>query len=522
MRSMKQSLKSIQGLSGQKSVCYADLCMFPHVHLPLGFKTPKFEKYDGYGDPIAHLKRNCNQLRGAGGKEELLMTYFRESLIGIASEWYMDQAMSCWYIWDDLARDFVRQFQYNIDIALDRNSLTNLKKKSSESFREYAIKWREHASRVKPSMDEIEMVTIFLQAQEADYFQNMMSTMGKSLAEAIKISEMVENGLKTDRILRQSAIRATSQAIQGGSGGVAKGKKKEEISMAGSGARKHRTPRSLFLERTPQHYYPHQDVTYAPQPYTVMKAQSYIRPQQQANRNQAPFSRNQPPYQNHYNPRSPQNNFHPREPPKRPDFTLIGETYSSLLPKLVQMGLLQPVPQTRQNPVSLAYRAGTRCAYHLGEEGHDTDDCWTLKRAVENLIEQRKVVLRDKDIPNVTNNPLSAYNNGPVIGMICEDKEFDPALKAIIAIADGAYVIWGPINPPRLSEPVVIGRASQKPMMDPTVVPWNYNKSVVTHKGKEISGEVKENNPAEKYFNLEEVNNATRKRFPSKKPVSAE
>jgi len=89
-------------------------------------------------------------------------------------------------------------------------------------------------------------------------------------------------------------------------------------------------------------------------------------------------------------------------------------------------------------------------------------------------------------------------------------------------VPKGAYVMRGPINPPRLSEPVVIGRAPQKPMTDPTAVPWNYNKMVVTYKGKVISGEVQENNPVEKYSNLEEVNNATRKRFPSKKPVSAE
>ncbi|XP_070031401.1 uncharacterized protein [Nicotiana tomentosiformis] len=176
MKSLEQSLKNMQGLNGQKSVSYFDLCMFPHVHLPIGFKTPKFEKYDGHGDPISHLKRYCNQLRGAGGKEELLMAYFGESLMGIVSEW---------------------QFQYNIDIAPDRNSLTNFKKKTVESFREYAIKWREPAARVKPPMDETEMVNVFLQAQEADYFQNMMSTMGKPFAEAIKIGEMVENGLKT-------------------------------------------------------------------------------------------------------------------------------------------------------------------------------------------------------------------------------------------------------------------------------------------------------------------------------------
>jgi len=31
---------------------------------------------------------------------------------------------------------------------------------------------------MKPLMDETEIVTVFLQAEEADYFQNMMSAMG--------------------------------------------------------------------------------------------------------------------------------------------------------------------------------------------------------------------------------------------------------------------------------------------------------------------------------------------------------
>ena len=95
------------------------------------------------------------------------------------------------------------------------------------------------------------MVTTFLQAQESDYFQNMMSAMGKPFAEAIKIGEMVENGLKTGRILSQAAIRATSQAVQSGSGGMARGKKKEETTMAASEAREYRHPRPRFPERTP-------------------------------------------------------------------------------------------------------------------------------------------------------------------------------------------------------------------------------------------------------------------------------
>nr|XP_009626570.1 uncharacterized protein LOC104117248 [Nicotiana tomentosiformis] len=312
MKSLKKGLKNMKGLSGQKSVSNSDLCMFPHVHLPVGFKMLKFEKYDGHGDPIAHLERYCNQLRGGGGKEELLMAYFGESLTGIASEWYINQDIFHWHIWDDLARDFVRQFQYNIDIAPDRNSLTNSKKKITESFREYAIKWREQASRVKLPMDEAEMVNVFLQAQEADYFQNMISAMGKPFAEAIKIGEMVENGLKTGRIISQSALRATSQAIQNGFGGLANQKKREEGALMTSGLKgPHRSRDHSYLpSRTPQHYYPHQDAAYAVAP---------------------------PPY---------------------------------------AMGLLQLVPPNRQNSESPSYQPSTRCAYHSGAEGHNTEDCY--------------------------------------------------------------------------------------------------------------------------------------------------
>lgn len=100
------------------------------------------------------------------------------------------------------------------------------------------------------------------------------------------------------------------------------------------------------------------------------------------------------------------------------------------------MGLLQPVLSKRKNPESFSYRPDIRCAYNFRAEGHDIEDCWTFKRAIENLIEQKRVVLKDEEIPSMTNNSLMAHSNGLVIVMISEDKGFDLALKAIIAIAD--------------------------------------------------------------------------------------
>lgn len=73
VQSLEQSFRNIQGLGNQVSVAYKDLCFFPDVQLPVSFKMPKFDLYDGLGDPVAHLRGYCSKMRGAGGKEELLM-----------------------------------------------------------------------------------------------------------------------------------------------------------------------------------------------------------------------------------------------------------------------------------------------------------------------------------------------------------------------------------------------------------------------------------------------------------------
>ncbi|XP_027772388.1 uncharacterized protein LOC114076889 [Solanum pennellii] len=78
MKRIEQHMKTVKRLRGHKSITFKDLCMLPNVHMPPGFKTPRFDKFDRHGDPIAHLKRYYNQLRGVGGKEELLMDYFGE------------------------------------------------------------------------------------------------------------------------------------------------------------------------------------------------------------------------------------------------------------------------------------------------------------------------------------------------------------------------------------------------------------------------------------------------------------
>ncbi|XP_070026518.1 uncharacterized protein [Nicotiana sylvestris] len=135
------------------------------------FKMPKFDLYDGHDDPVAHLRGFCSKMRGDGGKDELLMSYFNQSLSGSALEWYTRQDHRRW---DDLAQAFACHFQYKLEIILDRLSLTKLEKKNNESFREYGFRWRDQATRVDPPIKESEMVDYFLQALEPTYYGHLV------------------------------------------------------------------------------------------------------------------------------------------------------------------------------------------------------------------------------------------------------------------------------------------------------------------------------------------------------------
>ena len=62
--------------------------------------------------------------------EKLLIHFFQESLTGVAVTWYTNREPSRFNSWKDLMVAFIRQYQYNSDMASDRMQLQNMCKKS--------------------------------------------------------------------------------------------------------------------------------------------------------------------------------------------------------------------------------------------------------------------------------------------------------------------------------------------------------------------------------------------------------
>jgi len=167
----------------------------PDVIIPPKFKVPDIDKYKGTTCPKNHLKMYCWKMGAYAKDEKLLMHFFQESLAGVAITWYTNLESSRVYSWKDLMVAFIRQYQYNSDIAPDRMQLQNMCKKEHESFKEYAQRWRDLAAQVAHLMMEREIVTMIVDSLPVFYYEKMVGYMPSSFADLVFVGERIEVGL---------------------------------------------------------------------------------------------------------------------------------------------------------------------------------------------------------------------------------------------------------------------------------------------------------------------------------------
>ena len=64
-----------------------------------------------------------------------------------------------------------------------------------------------------------------------------------------------------------------------------------------------------------------------------------------------------------------------------------------------------------QNPniASPHYNHGERCAYYSNSPGHNTDNCWTLKNKIQDLIDERALEFTQDGQLEIFYHPSRAY-----------------------------------------------------------------------------------------------------------------
>ena len=80
------------------------------LHMPVGFQPPKFQSFDGKGNPKQHVTHFVETCNNTGIDSDLLVKQFVCSLQGNAFDWCIDLAPEYINSWDQMEREFLSRF----------------------------------------------------------------------------------------------------------------------------------------------------------------------------------------------------------------------------------------------------------------------------------------------------------------------------------------------------------------------------------------------------------------------------
>ena len=101
------------------------------------------------------------------------------------------------------------------DTTPDQFSLQSIEKKTTETFREYAHKWRDLAAQVQPSMIDKELNKMFLNTLKASYYDRMIENLNTNFFDMVSAGEMIESGVKLDKIEGTKAKKSIPKKKEG-------------------------------------------------------------------------------------------------------------------------------------------------------------------------------------------------------------------------------------------------------------------------------------------------------------------
>ncbi|KAL0297868.1 UNVERIFIED_CONTAM: hypothetical protein Sangu_3175400 [Sesamum angustifolium] len=127
-----------------------------------GYQPPKFQQFDGKGNPkqhVAHFVETCNN---AGTYGDHLVKQFVRSLKGNAFDWYTDLEAGSIDGWEQLEQEFLNRF-YSTRRIVSMVELTNSRQWKEEPVIDYINRWRNLSLNCKDRLSEASAIEMCIQ-----------------------------------------------------------------------------------------------------------------------------------------------------------------------------------------------------------------------------------------------------------------------------------------------------------------------------------------------------------------------
>ncbi|KAA0040629.1 retrotransposon gag protein [Cucumis melo var. makuwa] len=133
-----------------------------NLRMPLGYQPPKFQQFDGRGNPKQHIAHFVKTCENAGSRGDQLVRQFVRSLKGNAFEWYNDLEPEVIDSWEQLEIEFLNRF-YSTRRVVSMMELTNTKQRKGEPVIDYINRWRALSLDCKDKLTELSAVEMCTQ-----------------------------------------------------------------------------------------------------------------------------------------------------------------------------------------------------------------------------------------------------------------------------------------------------------------------------------------------------------------------
>ncbi|XP_060961974.1 uncharacterized protein LOC133032143 [Cannabis sativa] len=127
---------------------------------PQGFKNPYVAQYDGTSDPVVNLNNFNTIMQVRNISNNLRCILFPTSLIGAPSSWFKKITNHSITSWEQLSKDFKKQFQAAKDRRPEASSLTNVKEQPGESLKAYLSCFSTATAKVRNLNDNIQLTVL--------------------------------------------------------------------------------------------------------------------------------------------------------------------------------------------------------------------------------------------------------------------------------------------------------------------------------------------------------------------------